>query len=105
MVEWGSLLVEWWNSMALNIKNPETHELVRQLAVLKGVSLTFAVQTAVQNEIAREKAKRDEANQKPRPKRSEVLQAFAREYSKRVKNPIHSWEIDGLLYDENGLPK
>jgi hypothetical protein len=31
--------------------------------------------------------------------------AFAKEYSKLVKDPIHSWEIDAQLYDEDGLPK
>jgi hypothetical protein len=30
---------------------------------------------------------------------------FANEYSKRVRNPVHSWEIDALLYDQDGLPK
>jgi hypothetical protein len=91
--------------MSLNIKNAETYELVRELAVLKGLSLTSAVKLAVQKEIEREKAERETASQTPRPSRSEILQAFAREYSKRVKNPIHSWEIDGLLYGEDGLPK
>jgi hypothetical protein len=38
-------------------------------------------------------------------KRSGHLQAFAQEFSKRVKNPIHSWEIDAMLYGEDGLPK
>jgi hypothetical protein len=91
--------------MSLNIKNSETYELVKKLAILKGLTLTSAVTLAVQNEIERAKAEREKVSQVPRPSRSEVLQAFAREYSKRVKNPIHSWEIDELLYDENGLPK
>lgn len=91
--------------MNLNIKNPETYELVKELAVMKGLSLTSTVKLAVQKEIEREKAEREKANQTPRPSRSEILQAFAREYTKRVKNPIHSWEIDKLLYDEDGLPK
>ncbi|MGA3372648.1 MAG: type II toxin-antitoxin system VapB family antitoxin [Terracidiphilus sp.] len=91
--------------MSLNIKNAETYELVKKLAVLKGLTLTSAVTLAVQNEIEREKAEREKVRPTPRPSRSEILQAFAREYSKRVKNPIHSWEIDGLLYDEDGLPK
>ena len=37
--------------------------------------------------------------------RSELLLAFAEKYARDVKDPIHSWEIDVLLYDENGLPK
>ena len=100
MVEWCNVVVERWKYMALNIKDEETSRMVRELAALKGVSLVVAVSQAVQEKLEREKV-----SQTPRPSRSEILQAFAREYSKRVKNPIHSWEIDGLLYDENGLPK
>jgi hypothetical protein len=33
------------------------------------------------------------------------LMEFAKEYTARVKDPVHSWEIDSLLYDEDGLPK
>ena len=45
--------------MSLNIKNPETHQLVKELATLKGVSLTTAVTLAVVNEIEREKSARE----------------------------------------------
>ncbi len=91
--------------MNLNIKNHETYELVKELATLKGTSLSYAVQLAVRNEIEREKAAKEGAGDHPRPKRSELLQAFAREFSRQIKNPIHSWDIDRLLYDEDGLPK
>jgi antitoxin VapB len=91
--------------MSLNIKDQETHELVKELAALKGTSLSAAVKVAVRAEIERETGRQSSTSQQARPKRSEVLQAFAQEFSRRVKNPIHSWEIDALLYDENGLPK
>jgi hypothetical protein len=90
--------------MSLNIKNSETYELVKELAVLKGLSLTSTVKFAVQNEIAREKAEREKAPKKP-INRYERLMTFAKEYSERVKDPVHSWEIDSLLYDKDGLPK
>ena len=92
--------------MGLNIKDEETHALVRELAALKGTTLTAAVKLAVKGEIEREKAAGESGAEKKR-KRSEVLQAFAREFVRRVKNPdaIHSWDIDKLLYDEHGLPK
>lgn len=90
--------------MNLNIKNAETYELVKRLAVLKGLSLTSAVKMAVQNEIEREKAEREKAAKKPM-NRYDLLMAFAHEVSKRTKDPVHSWEIDALLYDEDGLPK
>lgn len=91
--------------MSLNIKNEETYGLVRQLAAMKGVSLTTAVKVAVRNEIEREIADHNQAMQQAQKKRSEILQAFAEEFSREVKNPIHSWDVDALLYDENGLPK
>lgn len=105
MVEWWKGLVERWNSVALNIKNEETDRMVRELAALKQVSLVVAVSEAVKEKLAREKAERERTVQPSRLKRSDHLQAFAREFSKRVKNPIHSWEIDALLYDKDGLPK
>jgi antitoxin VapB len=93
------------NPMSLNIKDNETHELVKELAALKGTSMSTAVKVAVRAEIEREAVRQGKADQQSRPRRSEILQAFAREFSQRVKNPIHSWEVDALLYDENGLPK
>jgi len=91
--------------MSLNIKNRETYQLVKELAGLKGLSLTSAVTLAVRKEIEREKGSQEAAFRLNHAKRSDRLQAFAREYSKRVKNPIHSWEVDALLYGEDGLPK
>jgi antitoxin VapB len=93
--------------MSLNIKDEEIHELVRELAALKGTTLTSAVKVAVKSEIEREKARQGKSQLQNWKKRSEVLQAFAGEFVCRVKDPmdIHSWDIDKLLYDENGLPK
>lgn len=90
--------------MSLNIKNEETYKLVKELAAMKGVSLTTAVKVAVRNEIEREKIDQDRGGKK-QVNRYERLMAFADEYSRRVKEPVHSWEINALLYDENGLPK
>jgi hypothetical protein len=42
---------------------------------------------------------------KPRKSRSELLREFAEEVAKVDGELINSWEIDGLLYDEYGLPK
>lgn len=89
---------------SLNIKDPKTHELVRVLAELRGTSLTEAVRVAVRDALEKERAQ-GETVEKRRRSRREVLMDFAQEYAKRVKDPIHSWEINDLLYDENGLPK
>ena len=92
--------------MGLNIKDEETYALVRELAALKGTTLTAAVKLAVKGEIERERALIESGTQN-RKKRSEILQGFAREFVSRVKKPdeIHSWDIDKLLYDDKGLPK
>jgi hypothetical protein len=63
-----------------------------------------AVTEAVKEKLEKEKTER-EAAARPKPSRSELLMEFAKEYTARVKDPIHSWEIDALLYDEDGLPK
>jgi antitoxin VapB len=90
--------------MSLNIKDQETHDLVKELANLTGTSLTSAVRDAVREVLDREKANRDKSAPQPRS-RYELLMDFAREYSGRMKDPVHSWEINNLLYDEDGLPK
>jgi antitoxin VapB len=92
-------------TMGLNIKDEETHAMVRELAGLKGLTLSAAVKLAVKAEIEREKAIQAKSDSPEKRKRSEVVQSFAREFGRRVKNPIHSWDIDKLLYDEMGLPK
>ena len=89
--------------MSLNIKNQEATRLVRELADLKGVSLVVAVTEAVRQTLEKEKREREAA--KPAKSRYDLLMSFADEYSKGVKSPIHSWEIDSELYDEDGLPK
>ena len=90
--------------MSLNIKNEEATRLVRELAALKGVSLVVAVSEAVKEKLEKEKAERALVA-KPRKSRYDLLMGFADEYSKGIKNPIHSWEIDTELYGEDGLPK
>lgn len=100
-------MVERWKMASLNIKDQEAHDLVKELAALKGTSLTSAVKLAVREEIEREKASQSISGIQKRKKRSDVLQSFARVFVSRVKDPVdlHSWDIDKFLYDENGLPK
>jgi hypothetical protein len=54
---------------------------------------------------AEQKSQEEEKTGKPRKSRFELLQEFAEEVAKGDGELIHSWEIDGLLYDEFGLPK
>jgi antitoxin VapB len=48
--------------MALNIKDPETDQLVRRLARLTGENITRAVKTAVRERIEREERGRGKAS-------------------------------------------
>jgi hypothetical protein len=91
--------------MNLNIKNDEIYELVKELAVLKGLSLTSAVKVAVRKELEREKAEKKKTGAEKPMSRYALLMEFADECSSRMKDPIHSWEIGDYLYDKDGLPK
>lgn len=81
--------------MSLNIKDPETDTLARELARLTGKSITDAVKEAIRRDITRADTKRLEAR---------------RHATKRIIDRIHSMPFDDTpwtednLYDENGLP-
>jgi hypothetical protein len=90
--------------MSLNIKNKETSALIRKLADMKGVSMTYAVQDAVKKEIEREEAERDAA--KPKEGFAEWLMKIARETGPMLSDGRSSKELMDELYDEKtGLPK
>lgn len=93
-------------TMNLNIKNHQTYELVKELATMKGLSLTSAVTVAVQNEIDREKVNR-EANGHSSPKsRFELLKEFSERCAPLFKGGRTGNELINELYDEEtGLPK
>jgi hypothetical protein len=91
--------------VGLNIKNPRSEELIRELAALQGVSLVAAVTGAVEEKLAKEKAEKEKSGAEKPKSRYDLLMEFADECSKRMKEPIHSWEIGDYLYDKDGLPK
>jgi antitoxin VapB len=82
--------------MALNIKNDETHRMVRQLAKLTGESQTIAVKNAVQERLNRLRRGRGGSL-------SDRLLAIGRDCAAHLKNK--STDHADLLYDERGLPK
>lgn len=88
--------------MGLNIKNERAHQLIRELAELKGVSQVAALTEAVEHDLVRYRA---QSNIGKSRSRYELLMDFADDYAERVKDPVHSWEVNDLLYDEDGLPK
>jgi antitoxin VapB len=84
--------------MSLNIKNEETHRLVRQLARLTGESMTAAVDNAVRERL--ERVRRDKKGSL-----AERLLQIGRECAAHMKEPYLSIDHGDMLYDEKGLPK
>ena len=81
---------------ALNIKNDRAYQLVKELADLKGESMTTVVIEAVEKELERER------HIDPR----EGLAARLIEIGRRSKPLWTDPTPHGdLLYDEDGLPK
>jgi antitoxin VapB len=85
--------------MALNIKNEETHRVVRELAALRGISLVAAVTQAAQETLEREKASKRES-------RLEWLERITAVTAPLMNDGRTSKELFDELYDdETGLPK
>jgi antitoxin VapB len=82
----------------LNIKNEETHRLVRQLAALTGQSQTSAVHDAVRRRL--EELERTESLKA----RREAMLRIARESAALIQ-PELSNDPNEVLYDRVGLPK
>lgn len=87
--------------MSLNIKNEETHRLVRELAELTGESQTEAVTAAVRERLARVRNTEEE-----RQARIEAVMAIARDVSERLGPEWREMDVEAYLYDpETGLPR
>ena len=92
--------------MSLNIKNAETHRLVRELAAATGLSQTAAVEDAVRRRLAEVAADPDEHNI-TRRSRLEHARAIAASYSADLsaEDRARIARADDELYDEHGLPR
>jgi len=84
--------------MSLNIKNEQTHRLVRQLSQLTGESMTAAVDNAVRERLERLRKREGKGI-------AERLLEIGRDAASRWKEPYRSIDHGDLLYDEKGLPK
>jgi antitoxin VapB len=85
--------------MGLNIKNPRSEELIRELAALKGVSLVTAVTEAAREALEREKAARGEG-------RLDWLRRITGETAEIMNDGRTSKQLMDELYDdETGLPR
>jgi len=86
------------DAMSLNIKDPEVHQLAKELAELTGENMTQAVGIAVKDRLMRVRSER-------KKKRMSVkgMMALGKHVRSKIKGPL----VDHaeLLYDERGLPK
>jgi len=92
--------------MGLNIKNPETEGLIRELAALKRVSLTTAVTIAVRGEVEREKAIRIVGGETVRKSRLDLLREYSETSAPLFPEGRSGNDLMNDLYDEEtGIPK
>lgn len=84
--------------MSLNIKNEETHRLVRELAALTGESMTAAITEAVRERL-------DRVRGVQKGSLADHLVAIGEDCARRMKEPYKSVDHGDLLYDELGLPR
>ncbi|HET6758159.1 MAG TPA: type II toxin-antitoxin system VapB family antitoxin [Propionibacteriaceae bacterium] len=84
--------------MSLNIKNQETHRLVRRLAELTGQSQTSAVEDAVRRRL--EELERAQS----RSARREAMMRIARESAALIDQDLSN-DPNDVLYDEVGMPR
>ena len=84
--------------MGMNIKNKETHRLVRELAKLTGENQTAAITEAVRERLERVRRRRQGGL-------AERLVAIGKDCAAHLKEPYRSVDHADLLYDEKGLPK
>jgi antitoxin VapB len=84
--------------MGMNIKNKETHRLVRELAKLTGENQTAAITEAVRERLERVRRQRQGGL-------AERLVAIGKDCAAHLKQPYRSVDHADLLYDEKGLPK
>lgn len=84
--------------MGMNIKDPETHRLARELAQLTGESLTKAVDVAVRERRERVLADRSASI-------AERMLALGRDCARRLPASVRELDHGELLYGPDGLPR
>ena len=85
--------------MALNIKDPETDRLARELAQLRGTSITDALREALLHELEATRAR----VRPSRDRRARIQEIIERGRARPRLNDLSEDEILG--YDETGLPQ
>ncbi|MFO1074852.1 MAG: type II toxin-antitoxin system VapB family antitoxin [Geminicoccaceae bacterium] len=82
--------------MALNIKDPETDRLVRELARLTGEKITDAVRSAVLDKLDRERRRRQGGSL---DRIGAIVAAF------NAKPVVDPRLPEAMLCDEDGMPR
>ena len=85
----------------LNLKHPDVHRLVRELADETGESLTDAVLESVRERLDRVRSRREQDV----AVRLERMLALARAMRERAPAGYFDRDLDADLYDEAGLPR
>jgi antitoxin VapB len=91
----------WAATMSMNIKNPETFRLAKELAAVTGESVTAAVTVAIRERLERIRAERADD---PEARAQRILE-LAAEMRSRAPAGYFDQDFDEILYDEMGLPK
>jgi len=97
--------------MSLNIKNEQTHALVRELAALTGMSQTSAVEDAVRRRLEELRSSAGvrpgkfspEERERRRKAVERIVEQFMAETTQEQRDAMRN--ADDWLYDEMGLPK
>ncbi len=87
--------------MSLNIKNPETYRLVKELADATGQTMTGAVTEAVRQQLQQLRAIRDDDVET----RLARLLELAGEIRRGAPAGYFEQDFDLVLYDDMGLPR
>lgn len=87
--------------MSLNIKNPQTHALARDLARLTGETITAAITTAVRERLERLHG----SEVSTRRAKAERLRALAEDAALRWGTEMRTGDPTTALYDDAGLPR
>lgn len=87
--------------MALNIKNPETYRLVKELADATGQTMTGAVTEAVRQQLEQLRSAGDDDVET----RLARLLELAGEIRRGAPVGYFDQDFDSLLYDDTGLPR
>jgi antitoxin VapB len=84
--------------VALNIKDPETDRLARELAAATGESITVAARRALEERLARVQARAAVG-----PAEDRLLELIRRGRNRSIRDDRTADDILG--YDEDGLPR